>query len=105
MTKSHDPYLITFGPDEPSDPRNWSEMKKWTQLLLYLLPQFWAQVISSIFAPAEPFAAEAVHVSEAAMRTVQAVYLFGFAVGPIVVAPVSEGERSNADLSSDAAHC
>lgn len=91
--KNDDPaFLVDFAPDDPRDPRNWTELKKWAQLSFYLLPEIYAQVISSIFAPATASAAEAVGVSEAAMRTVQAIYLYGLAVGPIVVAPVSEGE-------------
>lgn len=85
-----DAFLVSFPPGDPENPRNWSNLKKWTQLLLYLLPEFWAQVISSIFAPGEMEAAYAVGVSEVTLRAVQAIYLYGFAVGPVVVAPGSE---------------
>ncbi|CAO1630544.1 unnamed protein product [Parajaminaea phylloscopi] len=90
VASGKDEFLVEFARDDPQDPRNWSELKKWTQLCLYLLPEVWAQVISSIFAPGEVNAAHAVGVSEVAMRTVQAIYLYGFAFGPIVVAPGSE---------------
>lgn len=85
-----DPYLIAFDYEDSRDPRQWSNRKKWFQLAVYLLPEIWAQVISSMFAPASNGASSDVGVSEAAMRTVQAIYLYGLAVGPIVVAPVSE---------------
>lgn len=85
-----DPYLVAFAYQDPQDPRQWSTRKKVFQLIIYLLPEIWAQVISSMFAPASDGAAAAVGVSEVAMRTVQAIYLYGLAVGPIVVAPYSE---------------
>lgn len=87
---SNDAFLVTFDSDDKRDPRNWSNIKKWFQLFLYLSAEVWVQVISSIFAPATEDAAHATGVSEPAMRTVQAIFLFGFALGPIVVAPVSE---------------
>lgn len=85
-----DPYLIAFTYKDPKDPRSWPEWKKWITLLLYLTPGVFVQMISSMFAPATNGAAEDVGVSDAAMRTVQAIYLYGFALGPVVVAPLSE---------------
>lgn len=73
-----DPHLVAFSYKDPRDPRHWPEWYKWTIYMIYLWPEIWAQAISSLFAPATGAAAEAVGVSEAAMRTVQAIYLFGY---------------------------
>ncbi|CAO1618183.1 unnamed protein product [Sympodiomycopsis kandeliae] len=89
-SQSDDPFLVSFGYKDSRDPRQWSTKKKVSVLCGYLVSNLWAQVISSAFAPASNAAAMDVGVSEAAMRTVQAIYLYGVAVGPIVVAPVSE---------------
>ncbi|CAO1639516.1 unnamed protein product [Sympodiomycopsis kandeliae] len=89
-SQSVDPFLVSFGYKDSRDPRQWSTTKKVTVLCGYLLSNLWGQIISSAFAPTSNAAAMDVGVSEAAMRTVQAIYLYGVAVGPIVVALVSE---------------
>lgn len=59
-------------------------------MLSTLLLQIWANNISATVAPGLSLIARDFHVSPAASRVVQAIYLYGFACGPVLTAPLSE---------------
>lgn len=85
-----DPFRVVFQPGDPHNPKNWHPLRKWQILLVTLLPQVWANLISATYAPGMSYVSRDFHVSPAAARVVQAIYLYGFAVGPVLTAPLSE---------------
>lgn len=85
-----DPYRVVFEPNDPDDPKNWNELRKWQIMIVTLALQIWANNISATVAPGLPLIAQDFNVSPAASRVVQATYLYGFACGPVLTAPLSE---------------
>lgn len=87
---ANSPFLVQFGYNDPQDPRNFATWRKWQIALFCMTLELWANVISSIYAFGVPFVAEEFGVSTTAARVAAAVYLFGFALGPVFLAPASE---------------
>lgn len=85
-----DPYCVNFDHNDPRDPRNFSAWRKWQILGVTLLLEGWVNVISSIYSFGAHDMAEEFGIGAIPSRLPAAVYLFGFAVGPILAAPLSE---------------
>lgn len=73
------------------NPRTYSEGKKWFIVILALNLLMWANAISAMAAPAIENISSDLHVSTAAGRVIQAIYLYGVAVGAVILTPLSEG--------------
>ncbi|KAK0564909.1 hypothetical protein OC844_001501 [Tilletia horrida] len=87
----HDPFLVRFAwNDAKEDPRRWAESKKWAVVLISLTFSVWAQIISSMYAPFVEATAHDLGVGIIPARVGQAIFLYGMATGPIVMAPLSE---------------
>ncbi len=91
-TSTRDPFEVYFGlgGDDREDPRSWPEWRKWQILGVGLLTELWANVISAIYAPGALGVQEEFGVSQVVSRLPAALYLYGFAVGPVFSAPLSE---------------
>jgi multidrug resistance protein len=82
--------------DEPADrdlqnPMNWPAWKKWSQIAVLSYITFITPLASSIFAPAVPGVMKDFKSNSDTMATfVVSVYLLGFALGPLFLAPLSE---------------
>lgn len=83
-------FRVTFAPNDATDPQNWHPLRKWQILIVTLLLQTWANCISATYASGLPYVSRDFHISPAAARVVQAIYLYGFACGPVLSAPLSE---------------
>lgn len=78
------------GPDDPQSPRNFSRRKKiWITFQLGMLAEA-ASMGSSILSPAIPIVSEYLGVSEEVGILSTSLYILGFAVGPLMWAPISE---------------
>lgn len=84
------PFLVNFEHNDPDDPRSFPAWRKILILVLTMLPEFWLNVISSIYSFGAYEVASEFGVGEVASKVPAAVFLFGFAVGPIFAAPLSE---------------
>ncbi|KAF6815013.1 polyamine transporter 3 [Colletotrichum musicola] len=72
------------GPDDPENPMNWPESRKWVNLALIPLG-------SSMFAPGvAKILVEFNNNSSLVATFVVSIYFLGFAFGPLVIAPLSE---------------
>jgi len=50
-----DPEVVDWdGPDDPSNPMNWSSKKKWANICVLAAINFFSPLISSMFAPGVP---------------------------------------------------
>ncbi|KAK9334135.1 major facilitator superfamily domain-containing protein [Lipomyces starkeyi] len=78
------------GPEDPENPFNWPNRKKWRITLIAALVTFCVAFASSVFtAGISPIAAE-FQVSTTVATLGLTLYVVGFATGPLVFAPMSE---------------
>jgi multidrug resistance protein len=76
---------------DPANPMNWPAWKKWSQIAVLSYITFITPLASSIFAPAVPDVMKDFNSTSDLLATfVVSVYLLGFALGPLVLAPLSE---------------
>lgn len=79
------------GPDDPENPYNWSARKKWSNVAILSFLTLLTPLASSMFAPGVPDVIREFHTTNASLATfVVSVYILGFAMGPLVLAPLSE---------------
>lgn len=87
-----DPNIVDWdGPDDPTNPLNWPAKKRWAIVVNLSVLTIISPAGSSFFAPGVPQVVKAFHVTSSLMSSfVVSVYVLGFAVGPLLVAPLSE---------------
>ncbi|KAF2749116.1 putative MFS multidrug transporter [Sporormia fimetaria CBS 119925] len=77
--------------DDPENPQNWSFAKKWTLMLWVILMCTFSPMSSSMAAPGTSLTLEEFNLTS---RTIGAlmisVFILGYAVGPLFLAPLSE---------------
>lgn len=79
------------GENDPENPYNWPNWQKYTNAGLISLVTFVTPLASSIFAPGVPDLMVDFKSSNTELAAfVVSVYVLGFAVGPLVLAPLSE---------------
>ncbi|RHZ66712.1 MFS transporter [Aspergillus thermomutatus] len=79
------------GPDDLARPVNWHKKRKWLNVTSVAFLTFLTPLASSIVAPAQGLVIESFHItSESLASFVVSIYLVGFAVGPLVLGPLSE---------------
>ncbi|CAK7243618.1 MAG: hypothetical protein STHCBS139747_005144 [Sporothrix thermara] len=84
-------FQVRFGgPDDPEDPHNLSSLRKNTLTLILGLLAFSGSLGSSIVTPAEQLIADDLGLSYEATVLVLSLFVLGFALGPLIWAPVSE---------------
>ncbi|PWY81944.1 MFS multidrug transporter [Aspergillus heteromorphus CBS 117.55] len=90
-TKTSEEMIVDFdGPDDPYKPMNWSFRKKAVTTVLYGLTTMGATWASSIFSTGTSQVDAEFHVGEEVGTLGTALLLFGFGLGPLVWAPLSE---------------
>nr|CAD32176.1 multidrug resistant protein [Hapsidospora chrysogena] len=82
--------LVTFAPDDPENPKNWSKAYKWYCTLVVSLTCFVVAFASSVISADIDGVMEEFNVSETAALVSISVFVVGFGVGPMVFAPLSE---------------
>ncbi|KAL9948791.1 hypothetical protein ACHAPW_002121 [Verticillium nonalfalfae] len=79
------------GPDDPQNPLNWPDVRKWLNIGLISGLTFVTPLGSSMFAPGVPAIMVEFGESSSTMATFAvSIYVLGFAFGPLLVAPLSE---------------
>lgn len=88
----HDLNLVDWdSPDDPQNPMNWSARKKWGNIAILSTITLLVPLGSSFFAPGVPQVMRDFNTTSPSLATfVVSVYILGFALGPLVVAPMSE---------------
>ncbi|KAF2856187.1 membrane transporter [Plenodomus tracheiphilus IPT5] len=77
--------------DDPTNPRNFPNTRKWILLGLVAAITFISPVASSILAPGIPFVNRDFHnTSQLLGSFAVSVYVLGFAIGPLFLSPLSE---------------
>ncbi|KIW80838.1 hypothetical protein Z517_07455 [Fonsecaea pedrosoi CBS 271.37] len=79
------------GSDDPQNPRNWPEWKRMVQVVLASAFLLTANLAATMFAPGAADLAKEFHIiSPTIVSLTVSIYLCGFAVGPMFIAPLSE---------------
>ncbi|KAJ6171825.1 hypothetical protein N7470_000892 [Penicillium chermesinum] len=77
--------------DDPRNPQNFSAKKKWTLLLFLSAFTFISPLASSMFAPAVGFMAKDFNeTNETILSLSVSIFLIGYTIGPLLLAPLSE---------------
>lgn len=83
--------LVTWnGPKDPENPQNWPRHKKLLRSFAPLAVIFSISFCSSIFGSATSVTAQQYGVSEEVMSLGVALFMAGYAVGPLIFAPMAE---------------
>ncbi|KAK9237991.1 major facilitator superfamily domain-containing protein [Lipomyces kononenkoae] len=77
-------------PDDPENPFNWPNRKKWRVTFIVALVTFCVAFASSVFTAGISLIAADLHVSETVATLGLTLYVCGFATGPLIFAPMSE---------------
>ncbi|GAA6049248.1 hypothetical protein JCM3770_005904 [Rhodotorula araucariae] len=85
-----DAKLVTWVENDPENPRNWSNRKKWLQTFLPSLLAFLSGFASAIITGGMPEMAEHFGVSELVVNLTVCVFVVGFGLGPLILSPLSE---------------
>ncbi|KAE8131962.1 major facilitator superfamily domain-containing protein [Aspergillus pseudotamarii] len=79
------------GPDDPRNPMNWSDARKWLIIGLISLSSFNTSLVSTIFAPGVPEVLKEFHTDNSSLASLMvSIYVMGSAVGPLVLTPITE---------------
>ncbi|KAL2817760.1 major facilitator superfamily domain-containing protein [Aspergillus cavernicola] len=87
-----DPNIVDWdGPNDPGNPVNFSSLTKFTNVGIVSALTFITPLASSMFAPGVPELMEEFESSNTLLASfVVSVYVLGFAIGPLILAPTSE---------------
>lgn len=88
-TEGDDPNIIWWNsPDDPANPQNWSNWLKRSNIVIVSAICFVTPLASSMFAPGVPQLMEEFNSTNTELAGfVVSVYILGFAVGPLFLAP------------------
>ena len=90
-TKTGPDVIVGFdGPDDPYNPLNWPFKKKVITTVLYGFTTMGSTWASSVYSPAIGQVSEQFHVGTEVSSLGLSLLLFGFGVGPLLWAPLSE---------------
>ena len=79
------------GPNDPTNPRNWSPGRKWLVTFVASSFTFIAPLSSSMISPALPAISEEFHITNGVVEIlVISIFVLGFAIGPLCLGPLSE---------------
>lgn len=82
--------LVTFPPGDPANPRNWPMWRKWSIVIAIALIDLTVSFVASGFSPAEKKFAQDLGVSSEIATLGLSMTVWGFAFGPMTLAPLSE---------------
>ncbi|OJD35663.1 major facilitator superfamily protein [Diplodia corticola] len=87
-----DPFVVDWEPaDDQINPTKWPASRKWTQIGVLSFITFLTPLASSMFAPGVPLVMREFGSGSTVLATfVVSVYVLGFALGPLFLAPLSE---------------
>ncbi|KAI9885714.1 MAG: hypothetical protein M1823_002479 [Watsoniomyces obsoletus] len=92
LAAEDDPNLVTWSNDEdPANPLNWPRSRKWAATIIVSCFTFISPVSSTMVAPALPTMAREFGISSSIEQMLLlTIFLLAYAIGPFVLAPLSE---------------
>ncbi|KUJ16879.1 MFS multidrug transporter-like protein [Mollisia scopiformis] len=88
--KKRDSNLVEFAPNDPSDPRNWPAWRKWSIILSITFANFTVIWNASGYTTALTMFEEKWGTSAEVAVLPLTLYVLGLAIGPMLLAPLSE---------------
>lgn len=85
-----DPFVVTWIPEDAGNPMNWGKGMKWTITMIVALECFVTAFCSSAFSGALRELVIHFHASVTLVTAGISLFVLGFAVGPLIWAPLSE---------------
>jgi hypothetical protein len=86
-----DPNLVDWDTDDPENPLNWPTKKTWCNLGIVSFLRFLTPLASSMIAPVVSLVLRDLHTGNKTIGSlVVSIYILGYAIGPMVIAPLSE---------------
>ncbi|KAI0293552.1 MFS general substrate transporter [Russula brevipes] len=90
VIKCCSPDIVRFSEGDPEDPINWSSRKKQAVVLILCVLSFVQNVENNIQAPGQPYLMLKYNISIDLASSGLSFYVLGFAMGPLICAPLSE---------------
>ena len=92
VTTPRDPNIVDWdGANDPEKAINWTAKRKWANIAIISSITFLTPLASSMFAPGVPQVQDEFHNYDLEIASfVVSVYVLGYALGPMVIAPLSE---------------
>ncbi|KAF2806546.1 putative MFS transporter [Mytilinidion resinicola] len=87
---TEEPFIVTWIENDPRDAQNFSNLKKWSLTMLAAMITMSVALISSAYSATIPEIMAEFHVSQTVATLGISLYVLGFAIGPLVWAPLSE---------------
>ncbi|KAF8647432.1 hypothetical protein AX16_006709 [Volvariella volvacea WC 439] len=79
------------GPKDPQNPKNWPYRRKWSATIVVSSFTFISPISSSMMAPATADLARELNITSTAMQAMAiSIFVLGYAVGPLILGPLSE---------------
>lgn len=85
-----DPYVVEFLPKDPGNPMGFSRFKKWTITILVAFVTLAVAFVSSAYSGGVAEIVNEFHTSVEVATLGIALFVCGFAIGPLLWAPISE---------------
>lgn len=85
-----DPYIVEYIPNDPRNPMEFSQTKKWSIIMTVAVATLAVAFVSSAYSGATREIIEEFHISQEVATLGISLFVLGFAVGPLLWAPFSE---------------
>lgn len=85
-----DPYLVEYIPNDPRNPMEWGQVKKWVIIMTVAIATLAVAFISSAYSGATRPIIEEFGISQEVSILGISLFVLGFAIGPLLWAPLSE---------------
>ncbi|KAJ5615299.1 hypothetical protein N7537_000413 [Penicillium hordei] len=85
-----DPFEVTWIPNDPRNPMNFSEVKKWTFTMLVAVATLAVSLVSSAYTGGIKEIMLQFHIGQELATLGVSLFVLGFAIGPLLWAPLSE---------------
>ncbi|MCJ1403418.1 hypothetical protein MMC11_006641 [Xylographa trunciseda] len=83
--------VVTWdGPNDPANPLNWPQRKKWAVTLLCSMSGLITLMSGTMMAPALSNIGSDLHLGDAAVQLTLSIYVLAYAFGPLILAPTTE---------------
>ncbi|KAJ5184350.1 Major facilitator superfamily domain general substrate transporter [Penicillium cf. griseofulvum] len=85
-----DPYAVTWIANDPRNPMNFSEVRKWTLTMLVAIATLAVSLVSSAYTGGIQEIMMQFHIGQEVATLGVSLFVLGFAIGPLLWAPLSE---------------
>ncbi|KAJ5162726.1 Major facilitator superfamily domain general substrate transporter [Penicillium coprophilum] len=85
-----DPYAVTWIPNDPRNPMNYSSVKKWTLTMLVAVATLAVSLVSSAYTGGLKEIIMQFNIGQEVATLGVSLFVLGFAIGPLLWAPLSE---------------